>query len=106
LPLAALLPCSCQVCGARTLQPMVTPCGHLACLDCTAQYRTHCPLPECGQPYKMQAVDDPERFKTNPNPQFEVRRGQGCRGAVLSRDGEAAAFTLSNDWMVKQRLSH
>ena len=36
-----------QVCGAFTRQPIVMPCAHLACLDCTAQQRKGCPLPSC-----------------------------------------------------------
>ena len=35
-------------------QPMVTPCGHLLCLDCTATSRESCPLPDCGAAYLMQ----------------------------------------------------
>jgi hypothetical protein len=52
---------------------MVTPCAHVACLDCTAMHRTRCPLPACAKPYTMQAVDDPERKAYNPNPKWEVR---------------------------------
>ena len=43
-PLTSL---SLQVCGAFTRQPIVMPCAHLACLDCTAQHRKECPLPSC-----------------------------------------------------------
>jgi hypothetical protein len=64
--------CSCCVCGSFTKLPMVTPCAHLLCLDCTATSRTHCPAPGCLKHYKMQAVDDPERVADNPNPQWEV----------------------------------
>jgi hypothetical protein len=43
-----------QVCSELVRQPMVTPCGHIACLDCTATARERCPLPSCRTPYKMQ----------------------------------------------------
>ncbi|EFJ45793.1 hypothetical protein VOLCADRAFT_93875 [Volvox carteri f. nagariensis] len=62
----------CQVCGEFVRQPMVTPCGHLACLDCTASDRERCPLPSCRTPYLMQAVDDAARKKHNKNPKWPV----------------------------------
>lgn len=74
-PPTFLNPCSCQVCGVFSRQPMFTPCGHMGCLDCIAASRTACPLPSCRVPYKMQAVDDPERTKVNKAPQWEVRAG-------------------------------
>ncbi|GLC42941.1 hypothetical protein PLESTB_001816700 [Pleodorina starrii] len=62
----------CQVCGEFVRQPMVTPCGHLACLDCTASDRERCPLPSCRTPYVMQPVNDPARSKHNRNPKWPV----------------------------------
>lgn len=59
------------MCGEQTQLPMVTPCAHLMCTDCTATSRTACPV--CGAGYSMQAVDDPARYKNNPNPKWEVR---------------------------------
>jgi len=70
-------PTSCQVCGAFTRQPMITPCAHVVCLDCTAMHRTRCPLPVCAAPYTMQAVDDPARRAHNPNPKWTVGGGGG-----------------------------
>ncbi|GLI71785.1 hypothetical protein VaNZ11_017130, partial [Volvox africanus] len=62
----------CQICSEFVRQPMVTPCGHLACLDCTASDRERCPLPSCRTPYVMQAVDDPARRKHNRSPKWPV----------------------------------
>ncbi|KAF8062721.1 hypothetical protein HT031_004051 [Scenedesmus sp. PABB004] len=62
--------CDCEVCGAATRLPMVTPCAHLLCTDCAAPSRTSCPV--CGGRYRMQPTDDPARFKTNPLPKWEV----------------------------------
>ncbi|GAX78477.1 hypothetical protein CEUSTIGMA_g5916.t1 [Chlamydomonas eustigma] len=64
--------CNCQVCSSFTKLPVVTPCGHLACLDCTALHRKRCPLPSCRRPYLMQSVKDPGRQATNSNPQWAV----------------------------------
>ncbi|KAI8470158.1 MAG: SNF2 family N-terminal domain-containing protein [Monoraphidium minutum] len=64
--------CSCEVCGSFTQQPMVTPCAHVACLDCASLRRTRCPLPGCGAAYTLQAVDDPARREHNPNPKWPV----------------------------------
>lgn len=63
-----------QVCGCLTQLPMVTPCLHLLCTDCTATSRTACP--RCGQAYTMQPTHEPARFKTNPQPKWEVREGR------------------------------
>lgn len=41
-----------QLCGDFARQPMMTPCGHLLCLDCTARDREACPA--CREPYAMQ----------------------------------------------------
>lgn len=58
-----LFPCISSVnhfdeCGllrsAVTSQPLVTPCGHMLCLDCTKSSPTCCPLPSCVKPYVMQ----------------------------------------------------
>jgi hypothetical protein len=50
--------------------PMVTPCCHMLCTECTATSRTACP--KCAAAYTMQPVDDPSRYKTNPQPKWEV----------------------------------
>eukprot|EP00879_Flechtneria_rotunda_P005819 GHRR01006123.1.p1 GENE.GHRR01006123.1~~GHRR01006123.1.p1 ORF type:complete len:1000 (+),score=452.54 GHRR01006123.1:320-3001(+) len=62
--------CACEVCGVVTHLPMITPCAHLMCTDCTATSRTGCPV--CGLAYTMQARDDPARYGNNPNPKWEV----------------------------------
>ena len=43
----------CEVCGESARVVFATPCGHLTCVDCTAQDATACRC--CGQPYVMQA---------------------------------------------------
>lgn len=49
---------------------MVTPCGHLLCVECTSEDSRHCT--HCHIPYVMQAIQDPARKKDNLNPQWEV----------------------------------
>lgn len=61
-----------QVCGDKTDLPMVTPCAHLLCTDCTAVSRTACPVSSCGHAYDMQATNDPARYSNNPDPKWEV----------------------------------
>jgi len=63
--------CAIQVCGCLSKFPLVTPCGHMQCTDCTALSRTSCRV--CSAAYRMQRTDDPERYKTNPQPKWEVR---------------------------------
>ena len=62
--------CKCEKCKAFSLQPIITPCGCLVCVWCVKQSKQKCSL--CGQPYKMQTVDDKERTDVNPNPQWSV----------------------------------
>ncbi len=57
-----------QVCGAYARQPLVTPCGHMGCVDCIATDREHCPLPACRKPYMMQVGEAWDK---------EGRRGPG-----------------------------
>lgn len=87
----ALVP-STQVCGDVTHLPMVTPCAHLLCTDCTAVNRTACPVPSCQQQYNMQAKNDPARYKNNPNPKWEVSTDTG------SRAPPTRCSSLSVDW--------
>lgn len=41
------------------------------CTQCDC-CREACPLEGCRKPYRMQAVGDPERLKTNPRPKWAV----------------------------------
>lgn len=80
-----------MVCGAFTRMPMVTPCAHLACLDCALARRTACP--HCGGAYVMQCVDDPARRAHNPKPKWEVR-GAPALAAAAGVAGARARWSL------------
>ena len=69
-----------MVCGSFARMPMVTPCAHVACLDCALKSRRACP--RCGGAYVMQPVDDPARRAHNPKPKWEVRAAPRRAGVL------------------------
>uniref|UniRef100_A0A2N9HE55 F-box domain-containing protein n=1 Tax=Fagus sylvatica TaxID=28930 RepID=A0A2N9HE55_FAGSY len=48
----------CVRCNEWCRLPVITPCGHLLCLDCVALDSEKCTYPGCGNLYEMESPDD------------------------------------------------
>eukprot|EP00871_Galdieria_phlegrea_P005838 jgi/Galph1/741/GphlegSOOS_G5550.1 len=51
---------SCQRCQEWIRLPIITPCGHILCIDCIASSRTCCPLENCKREYRLDKKGVPE----------------------------------------------
>lgn len=62
---------TCDACSATSRIPMVTPCAHVLCVDCTVKSSLGCCV--CGTEYTQQGVDDPGRCVPAPPSAPSVR---------------------------------
>ncbi|KDP40524.1 hypothetical protein JCGZ_24523 [Jatropha curcas] len=62
---------NCQRCNEWCRLPVVTPCGHLLCLDCVGLDSERCTFSGCGELYEMQSPEILTRPE-NPNPKWPV----------------------------------
>lgn len=56
----------CELCSEWSVLPIVTPCAHLLCLECTAKSGTACP--KCSNAYKLGRKGEPkDLIELQPN---------------------------------------